>query len=427
VFTYRAHQVSNRRWWWIGGWTLAAAWAACFPLVSTLETQRFWGISAGAGYLGAAVAAVWLPRPRVQAVSVSLAITGALLLPFCYLILTGHQQSEVGVIERSGTLLIRHATPYLAHPRTVVEYTPYLPGMAVFGLPRALFGGDGPLPRLLGDARVWCAAALLGCLWAGRRFLRTPESRTAQGRSRGAEPSYGLMASALIASPVVALPLCVSGVELPLTGLLCLALALAGRRRPVAAGLALAAACSLTWMAWPALPVVLALLGHSMGRRAALRCASVSVTGTLALVLPSTLRSPGAMLQQVFAFPTGKGKLPTPARSPLPGQLLAGLGTGGWDAAVALLLVGGLAVAVSLVRRPPYDAVSAADRLALGLCLAFLLAPSERVGYLALPLLLVVWPRLATGPRPARGRTVNDLARGSLPAAQASITVGDTR
>ncbi|MEU3091973.1 hypothetical protein ACWCQ0_28050 [Streptomyces massasporeus] len=43
--------------------------------------------------------------------------------------------------------------------------------------------------------------------------------------------------------------------DLPLTGLLFLTLAFAARRRPVAAGLALAAACSLKWTAWPAVAV----------------------------------------------------------------------------------------------------------------------------------------------------------------------------
>ncbi|MFD9073901.1 hypothetical protein ACFVZ2_28325, partial [Streptomyces lasiicapitis] len=75
----------------------------------------------------------------------------------------------------------------------------------------------------------------------------------------------------------------------------------------------------------------------------------------------------------------------------------ADLGPVGWYAAVALLLCSGLAVAASLVLRPPTDAVGAADRLAAGLAVAFLLAPAGRFGYLALPVVLIVWTRLATG------------------------------
>ncbi|MFG3052155.1 hypothetical protein ACGFZP_14530 [Kitasatospora sp. NPDC048239] len=381
----------RRRAAWCVGWLLAAGWAGAFPVVSTLGPHRLWGLCATAGYLAAAAAVLALPGRRGRAVSVVLALAGAVVVPLLALVLAGQGQSEVGVIERSGAQLLQHGTPYLAEPRTVQEYTPYLPGMALFGLPRALLGTDGWVVRLLGDARLWCAAAFLGCL------LPTARRRPAP--------------AALIASPLVALPLCVSGVDLPLTGLCCLALALAapagGRlraaakgARPTAAGLALAAACALKWTAWPAVAVVAALLAATAGRRAAVRCTSAALAGTAALVLPGALRSPGPLLEQVFAFPTGRGGLPTPAGSPLPGRLLAQAGPGGWYVAVALLLLAGLAVAASLLLRPPRDAVAAADRLALGLCLAFLLAPAGRFGYLALPLVLVLHAR-ARHPGPA--------------------------
>lgn len=371
----------DRRAPWCAGWLLAAGWAAAFPLVSGLGPHRGWGTIAATGYLAAAVAVLTLPWRRARSWSVAVALVGALAAPLLWLVLTGQGQSEVAVIERSGELLLRHGTPYLADPRTVPEYTPYLPGMALFGLPRAVLGAQEWPARLLGDARLWCAAVFLGCLLAVRRPHRT-----------------GL--AALTASPLVALPLCVSGVDLPMTGLCCLALALAARGRPGGAGAALAVACALKWTAWPAIAVVAALLAVTAGRRAALRGTAVAVAGTAVLVLPGALRSPGPMFHQVFAFPTGRGTLPTPAGSPLPGRLLADLGPAGWYAAVALLLLGGLAVAASLVLRPPRDVVGAADRLALGLCLAFLLAPAGRFGYLALPLVLALWARLQARPGP---------------------------
>ncbi len=97
-------------------------------------------------------------------------------------------------------------------------------------------------------------------------------------------------------------------------------------------------------------------------------------------------------------------------------------GRPGWYAAVALLLAGGLAVAVSLAVRPPYGLVSAADRLAVGLCVAFLLAPAGRFGYLALPVALVVLARLVGGARgteAAGGRVV----RSSSPARPVPVPV----
>ncbi|MFF8581747.1 glycosyltransferase 87 family protein [Streptomyces albidoflavus] len=374
---------------------MAAVWAAAFPVVSSLGPHRVWGASACVGYLCAAVA-VLSRRSLGRAVSVWIAGIGAVLVPLVVLVLTGGAQSEVGVVERAGLLTVRQGTPYLADPQAVVEVTPYLPGMALFGLPGAVVADGWEPLRYLGDARLWCAAAFLCCLWAAGRVLG--------GRGTGR-----LVGAALIASPVVALPLAVSGVDLPLTGLLCLALALAARHRPVAAGLALALACSLKWTAWPALAVVAALLAHRAGLGAALRGTGVAVAGTVLAVLPSALLAPGPLVEQVFAFPTGRGEWETPAASPLPGRLLADLGPFGWYAAMTLLAAGGVAVAVSLWVRPPAGLVPAADRLAVGLCTAFLLAPAGRFGYLALPVLLSVWARLAEAPSrvaPARSRVV---------------------
>ncbi|WNM44373.1 glycosyltransferase 87 family protein [Kitasatospora sp. CM 4170] len=384
----------GRRLLWSGGWLVAAGWAAAFPLLSALGPHRSWGLIATAGYLGAAVAVLVLPPQWARSGAAAVALAGAVVVPLLVLVTAGQGQSEVTVVERSGDLLLRHGTPYLAEPHTVTEVTPYLPGMALFGLPHALVGADSPPARLLGDPRVWCAAVFLGCLPAAAAGSRRRGART--GR-RGA-PTWRRTALvpvvALVASPLVALPLCVSGIDLPMTGLCCLALALAGRDRPFGSGLALALACALKWTAWPAVAVTAALLAATAGRRSAVRAAATAVVGAAALVLPSALRSPGALLRQVFAFPTGRGELPTPASSPLPGRLLADLGPAGWYAAAALLLLAGLAVAVSLVLHPPRDGVSAADRLALGLALAFLLAPAGRFGYLALPVLLWLLARL---------------------------------
>ncbi|WP_405757715.1 glycosyltransferase 87 family protein [Streptomyces sp. NBC_00073] len=365
---------------WTAGWLLAAAWALSFPLLSSLGPHRLWGCCAAAGYLVAAGTTV-LGRPRS---ALAAALTGAVVLPLLYLVLTGQGQSEVAVIERSGRLLLESGHLYVDRPAGVEEYTPYLPGTALLGLPHALLGGgDGWAVRLLGDARIWCAAVLFATLWAGRRMLGAPASP---------------LLPVLVASPVVALPLAVSGVDLPLAGLCCLALAAAASGRPAAAGAALAAACAVKWTALPAVAVVLAVLGACRGARAAVRCATVAATVTALLVLPGVLLQPAEVWRQVFAFPTGRAQVPTPANSPLPGHLLAALGPWGWYLTVALLALGALVVALSLWARPPRTVVAAADRLALGLTLAFLLAPAGRFGYLALPVLMVVWARSVTPP-----------------------------
>ncbi|MFD4935385.1 glycosyltransferase 87 family protein [Streptomyces virginiae] len=384
---------------WTTGWLLAAAWALSFPLFSALAPHRLWGWCAAAGYLGAA-AATALGRRRA---ALAAALLGAVAVPLLWLVLTGQGQSEVSVIERSGRLLLDSGRLYVDRPAHVEEYTPYLPGMALLGVPRALLGGDGSgdgwVVRLLGDARIWCAAALFGCLWAARRLLG---GGPGGGRGDGPGDGPGRLLPVLVASPVVALPLTVSGVDLPLAGLCCLALAAAASGRPVLTGAALAGACALKWTALPAVAVAVALLAVLRGGRPAVRCALVAAGGTALLVLPAALLQPAELWRQVFAFPTGRAPVPTPASSPLPGRLLTELGPWGWYLAVGLLLSGGLAVALSLLARPPRTVVAAADRLALGLTLAFLLAPAGRFGYLALPVLLAVWARSVTVPGVSR-------------------------
>ncbi|WP_436739733.1 glycosyltransferase 87 family protein [Streptomyces sp. BBFR102] len=373
---------------------------------SALAPHRLWGACAAVGYLGAALAVGLLRGPRARLVALCSALAGAVAVPFGYLLLTGEAQSEVGVIQRSAALLLHSGTPYLADPQALTDYNPYLPGMALFGMPAALLGEGSPAARLLGDARLWCAVVLVVCLVGGRAVVR----RRARGRVAVPGGSAGLLV--LIASPLVAFPLCVSGVDLPLAGLCWLGLALAARGRAGAAGLALAAACALKWTALPAVAVAVALLAGTRGGRQALRCAFAWSAGVVALVLPAALVSPGPMAEQVLAFPTGRADVATPAASPLPGRLLAELGPAGWYTAVLLLVCGGAAVAVSLVVRPPAGCVAASDRLATGLCVAFLLAPAGRFGYFALPLLLVVWSRLATGGLPGLRSLLTPLRRG---------------
>jgi len=58
---------------------------------------------------------------------------------------------------------------------------------------------------------------------------------------------------------------------------------------------------------------------------------------------------------------------------------------------VILLVGSGLAIAVSLVVRPPRDVPAATVRLVLGLTAMFVLAPSTRFGYFIYPAAMVLW------------------------------------
>jgi hypothetical protein len=198
----------------------------------------------------------------------------------------------------------------------------------------------------------------------------------------------GLHRAWLLACPLVALPLTVGGIDLPVVGLMCLGVALAGQGRPGRAGLVLGAAAALKWTAWPALPVALALIAVRRGGRPALRYAAVALSTATAAVLPFALADPSGFYRSVIAFPLGLTDTTSPAASPLPGHLLATYLPGGRVIALALLAVSALLIAVSLVVRPPGTAQVAAARLALGLGLAMALMPATRFGYLVYSLVL---------------------------------------
>ncbi|MFB6890680.1 glycosyltransferase 87 family protein [Kitasatospora sp. NPDC056327] len=366
------------------GCLVAAGWAAGFPLVSDLPNQRLWGTLAAPAYLLAGLLCLVLPRRAAARAGAAAGLLGAVLVPLVVLVLQGRHQSEVMVVERSARLLFTTGSPYLPHPETVTDFNPYLPAMSLFGVPHALLGDGNAFVRLAGDARIWFAAAFVVCLLVSWRLLRPTRDRA---------PLLPL--AVLTASPLVALALVGGGVDLPLIGLCCLAMALAERDRTIAAGLVLALAGTLKWTVWPALPVAVLLLWRLYGRRPAARAGLTALGAASAVVVPYALARAEELREQVVRFPLGLTAIQTPAGSPLPGKVLAGFGPTGHTASLVLLTVGGLGVTVWLLARPPVSAIAAADLLAGGLAIAFMLAPAGRFGYLALPAVLVIWPRLA--------------------------------
>lgn len=379
-------------------WAVCAGFALMLAAVTTIPEHRVWGTCAAVGYGAAALLTGRAPRPWNRAGAIA-AVAGAVVLPLAVLMVLGAAQPEVGVVERSAGLLLGSGSPYAPHPLGVDDFNPYLPGMAVFGLPHALLGGSP-----LGDARFWFAGAfLVTMVLAARHVAAGTGSGTGSGTAvagRTARPTTVLL---LLGFPAVALPLAVGGVDLPVIGLMCLALALAGRGGSgTAAGLAMGAAAALKWTAWPLLPVGLALLAATADRRAAVRAGLVALCVAGLVVVPVALVDPGAFTEHVVLFPLGAAGVTSPATSPLPGYLLATYVPGGRAVAVAALVMTAVALAVSLVVRPPRTVVAAADRLALGLGLAMCLMPATRFGYLVYPLILVAWFRQG-GSTPASG------------------------
>ncbi|WP_098013811.1 MULTISPECIES: glycosyltransferase 87 family protein [unclassified Streptomyces] len=375
-------------------WAFCAATALALGAFSSLGPHRVWGAAAALGYTAAAVLAGRGRSPRTAG---AVAVTGAVLLPLVVLLAVDRAQLEVDVVARSAGLLLSGGTPYLERPTVPEDFNPYLPGMAAFGIPEAV-AGPGPLT----DPRLWMGAAFLGAF-----ALALPAG------ARREAPRW------LAACPLVALPLAVGGVDLPVAGLMCLGLARAGQGRAGRAGLSLGVAAALKWTAWPAVPVALALLATTgggdgrRGSRAALRCGLVALFTVAAIVLPAALRDPGAFRTHVVDFPLGFTGAVSSAASPLPGHLLATQLPGGRTPALLLLGVSALLLAVSLLVRPPATAAAAAARLALGLLLAIGFMPATRFGYLVHPLVLGAWALARQPPaHPLRIRErVRDLLR----------------
>ena len=387
------HSVTTVPWAWLSAGLVAAAlFAGGVSLFSHDSLHRLWGLSAACAYALAALA-VLVGRGRgSRGVDVALGVMlcGAILFPLLWMVAHGNGEPEVGVVARSATTLIKDGTPYrssqaLANTTNPNQYNPYLPLMAVFGVPQALFGHS-----LLTDPRVWFGAAF-GVVFAFA--LRVAGARD------------GLRwALLLTASPIIAFELCVGGTDVPMVAFMCLGFALLWRAQGVnllSAGLALGIAASMKATAWPALVVAFALLYVRDGRPAAWRFTAVAVSVVLVIVGPFAVLKPGSLVKNTILFPLGLASVKSQAASPLLGHVLAQTGVIGHTIVVILLIGSGLAIAVSLVVRPPRDVPAATIRLVLGLSAMFILAPSTRFGYFIYPAAMVLWLLVAQAGRRA--------------------------
>jgi hypothetical protein len=353
--------------------------------------DQVWAVWAAAAYSVTTVL-LWVTRktriPLVVPMFVSAA--GALGAPLIWLATKVTPTPEVQVIQRAATLLLHTGTPYLAPSQfdSYLSYNPYLPFMAIFGLPKAM-GATG----VLGDPRIWMTLVSVALI-ALAFWLAAPHP-SCRPCSRNVTLSTVFAAS----SPVIAFPLAVGITDPPVIALLLVTLALAARpgRRAMWAGFALGAASAMKSTAWPAVPIFAAMLATRDGIKTMWRFVGVVIivaAGLSVAMAPAALSDPYAFVQNTVLFPLGLTKYKTPAASPLPGHLLAMTGNAGHMAAVALLALAGLGFAVSLIVRPPADARAAAFRIALGLAVMFTLAPATRWGYFVYPIGLLGWMAL---------------------------------
>ncbi|MFY1618471.1 glycosyltransferase 87 family protein [Micromonospora sp. WMMD736] len=388
----------------LGLYAVSALFAAITAATSTLLPHRAWGAIAAAGYLVATLAVVvqlMVRRrsPRLAGLASRWVVTGfawvtTALVPVLWQSIerasgrTDRAQEEVLVVEQAGIRLLDHGTPYLGRDaiaalppgEQLLGYTPYQPGMAMFGLPRAL------VDVWWTDARVWFALGTALALALAVAALRAAPATGSPAQRRDAALLRGVQAATVL--PVCALTLATGGDDLPVLGLCLLALALAAAGRPGRAGLAVGLAGALKLFAWP---IALVLIVWGLTRRAGVRVAAGAIGLPVLALLPALLVDRGALTENVLRFPLGHGLVTSPAQSPFPGHLIATALPGGRLIAAGLLVAAGAAIAVRLARRPPGTAATTAAICGYGLLAAIALMPSTRFGYLLYPVALLVW------------------------------------
>lgn len=322
-----------------------------------------------------------------------------------------HVQPEVVVVERAGAEAAQGLNPYRVidrHGHIVIHqtaepvyelYYPYLPGMVLFG-----FSSDtrpnSKFEARLTDARIQFLffTAVIGLLVLGR--VRPPSD----ARYRALQ--------ALTVLPTAALPLATGGDDMPVVALMLAGMVALQRRRPVLAGLALGAASSLKFTAWPLAVLALWAALDRDGRRRIGRYVLGLLVVVVPIVAPFAIHSPSAFIDNVIRFPLGLAGVASPAASPLPGHLFVTAFPAAHHVYVAVAGVVGLAVLVArLLRRPPGDAAGVARLAGWVMLVAILLAPATRVGYLLYPVNLFVWSWMlgrSTAPRPRERAVATD-------------------
>jgi hypothetical protein len=381
---------TRHRSWIAGAFAACALFGVGVTLVSTDHLHRMWGLMAACGY-GLATVAVLAWRSRGADLALSLALTGALIVPLSWMAITGKGQPEVAVIIRSAELLVHHGTPYeaasvLRHTRNPNAYNPYLPAMTFF----ALLWTVAP-HNPLADPRVWFGVAFAGFFALALRVARARD--------------VARWTVFVTATPIIAFELAVGGTDVPIIALICLGFALMWRHpRPVLAGLAFGGAASMKATAWPAVVVAISLALARDGKRAAAVMTAVSLSVVAVLVGPFAALQPESLVKNTISFPLGLASVTSAAVSPLPGHLIAETGHIGRLCVIAALVATALAIAASLIFRPPRHVPAAATRLIVALTVMFVLAPATRFGYFIYPGGILAWLLLCllTQPRAYR-------------------------
>jgi Glycosyltransferase family 87 len=304
-----------------------------------------------------------------------------------------YAQSEVIIVEEAATTLLEARDPYVAEyrdgplaerPVATQVHFPYLPGMLVFGIPRALAH-----PATWTDARVWFTVVALAVAGMGLlRMAAAPEDRLRTFQ-------------VLFALPTGALLLATGGVDIPVIAMLLGSAVLVRNDRPVAAGVIGGLALAAKQTSILVLPFL--VLAISRGRPRRRFVITVGAVGA-GLIVPFALWDVDAFVEDAILFPLGLGQGESAAATPTLGSLLLDLFPSSRTAVTVLLVTASVIIVAFLLFRGRGASVSQACARAGGAFLAAIaLAPAARVGYLVYPVNLIVWAIAFRSPS-AQGR-----------------------
>ncbi|MCL4434012.1 MAG: glycosyltransferase 87 family protein [Actinobacteria bacterium] len=392
----------------IGPYLAGTLW--CFVVAWRRRRRMEQDAASGGGMSGRAGWKRGWSKPRVATMVIVMA--GATFLPLALETYwqnaststssgTTHAQPEVLVVEKAGRTLLKGHDPYtvsskqpgghISVPAGQPSYDvffPYLPGMAIFGMP-----SGSKAPRPLGDARVMFALltfVVLGIvLWIN-----------------GLEGERGLLAvQAMSVLPFTALPLSTGGDDIPVIALMLLGLVLMRRHKMLMAGVAFGAAASLKFTSWPLVVIALLVLYAAYSFKDSIKAAAGAGLVVVPAVLPVALANMKAFVVNVVLYPLGLAGIRSPAASPMPGHLLVStLPAIHHSYSIVVVLAGGVVFLAALTRWFPRDAGSLASFIGWAFLFAVLLAPTTRFGYLIYPFDLIIWSRvLHCVPRQAEG------------------------
>ncbi len=427
------HDLRGRAGSWIGRWRpetgdavlygASALFAALTAGFSTISLYRVWGqLSVGVYVVGAGLSLVlaatrppamgapgerrgwrraWSGRWRPARVVVFCGVLlGATVGPLAVEVVdtsgpsaAAHVQPEVTVIDQAGGRLAAGKDPYHAEMKNgrlvsavpgepaYESFFPYLPLMAVFGLPSSTHASIR-----LTDARLFFSLVTLLVVAVALLLCRGPTERKVRT----------LMVLTVL--PTAALPLATGGDDLPVVAFLLLAMVLAQRREPFASGVVLGIVAAMKFTAWPLCVLApFAAIGKD-GRRAPWRMVLGMAVVVVPVVIPFIIGNPRAFGDNAILFPLGLAGVASPAASPLPGHLLVSAFP--WLHRVlpaTVAVVGGVILVRYLWRKPPSTAAQVCSIAGWVMLVAILVAPATRIGYLLYPINFFVWASLLRG------------------------------